>query len=322
MNSSKKAAESKRLLNDDERACCEKEPADGAPTEDGCVESWSVKIVEAKGTMMVASAESARAEKRFENAWAWEQKLGSWIRAAEKAGQNADSVVDELRLFLEAVGRLRTEMTAEAIEALLCLVKCVFDDIHELLRVGNTDEDPGQLQNLKQKVECFGEIDDDKKAKAVECIDEYGAKVSAAYKHQDDLMKSLLDLLYVANSLTASIEQSGDDRGLKWQLNDLYQRLNGDSSNRSEHRCGEPSDPSPCGQDISEPPSSKGRSLFPIPESVYLEELRKLSEAAREQTKSYRVALAGAKLRRDQAQTRYDSLAAAIEAAKAAEEAK
>src|SRR5262249_47556408 len=159
-------------------------------------------------------------------------------------------------------------------------------------------------QVLKQFIECHEDLDERQKQEALKCIEPYEKKVRDMYGLQENVLKQLLTIVERAGSVGAAIGSPDAETNfaLKWQLEDLRQRIIGQTTSKAKQEsctCSgttpnrSPTDP-PCGREISEP----SVRLLPIramiaqnnqqlPDSAYYAELKKLYEAAASDSKTY-----------------------------------
>jgi hypothetical protein len=326
------------LLNQDERSCCKDEiPENGQPHE--CIETWKANVKIAANAAKVSLAKKDKAEAINDNASAWEAKLKSWIDNAEVAHEKALKVFDKLRRILFVVARLQTNTanTTKALEAVLCLVKMIFDEIVKVLRVSTSADDKmGLLQALKRVIECNEGLDEQKKQHALNCIKDYETQVQKIYALQASVLQKLLEILEAAEIVAGYIGSPGADPdfALKWQVEDLRNRIVGETTSKAKHHsCTCPSPPEkptevdpPCGKEISEPSSPvlpiRAMSEPQRPDNAYYAHLKELYETAMEDTKKYSEEMNKAQREYDKDAARQKSLSDAITAAEAAESAK
>jgi hypothetical protein len=318
------------LLNQDERSCCKDETTENGQPHD-CVETWKAELRIATNEFNIYSAKLGKAKAVYEAASAWEAKLKAWIDNADIAQKKAVDVFHKLCRLLFVVVRIQTNTanTTKALEAVLCLVKMIFDEIVKLMRVSTSADDPmGLLQALKRFIECNESYDERKKQEALVCIKPYETQVKAIYDLQASVLQKLLEILKAAEIVAGDIDSPGaePDFALKWQLEDLRNRIAGEATSKAKHdSCTCPSPPQkptevdpPCGKEISEPSSP----LLPIEASAYYAGLKELYETAMKDAKNYNDEMNQAQRENDKAAARKGSLSDAITAAGAAETAK
>jgi len=336
----KTGAPNTTLLEGQERDCCKddvtKPPSDQTET---CVDGWEAKSKQAENDLKTASALKAKAEQAYKNASDWEGKLKAWKENAITANGKLLDVCSELSRWAPIVDRLgqNTEKTVEAIEALLCLVKKIFDDIDDVLRTSTSDSVPknkGKLQDLKEYLECDKGIKEEDKQKALASIAPYEKKMQDISALMENVLDKLLETFTDAALLAAKMDGSQESPGLKWQIGDLDARLCGEkSSDQKVATCGctcpdapeKPPGP-PCGNDVSLPTPP---TLLPIIDpqdptkgSDYYVHLTALYAQATSDTAKYRTEMEAAKKASDAAAARKSSLDAAIKAAQDAKGAK
>lgn len=315
--------------------CCKEEEPGAADTQRECVEEWKQKLSDARKVMEEARAQYDKANKSHINAASWKAKLEKWKKDAEAAHDKAVDVYHELVRFREAVGRTKTVETARALKAVLCLVKYIFDRVDDLLHVSSSvDDSPGEIQKLKQWIECNESLDAGKKEKALTCIVPFEDQMKTVNGAQEDLLTKLLDILHTANVLMAVVDkpdrQGAEEKdGLKWQIVDLINRISGKTAyTHRERRCGAggkptPSQP-PCQNEIVNPPEP----LFPIrkmdgsTDSEYYRDIVTLFNEAEDKEKATKKDLDKAEMDRNEAEAYYNGLNDAITAAEAAKPAK
>ena len=320
--------EPRKFLSEDERKeCCKGKKPDPPDRQRNCVEIWKQKLRDARKAMESAVARRAKAENTHRNAASWEGKLKKWKEDAEKAHEKAVEVHTELARFLEAVARTKAEETATAVKAVLCLVKSIFDDVNDLLRVSTSAEvEKGKIQELRQLIECDDSLAANTKEKALACISAFQEKIVVVYGARADLLNKLLEILHSANILVAAVDKSGtrENAGLKWQLTDLYQRIDGKTAYTARARkcgCGEPQptpESPPCESDIIDP----REPFLPICNSDYYVGIAKLYKEAKTKLEAAKEEMAKARKKADMAAACYNGLNDAINAAEAAEAAK
>jgi hypothetical protein len=259
---SKNPSEPKLFLDQDEwDMCCNPVKPVAAVQPQDCVEVWKQKLNDARKAMETAAAKYDKAKKSHANAASWKAKLKKWKEDAEGAHDKAIDVYQELVRFKEAVERTKTADTAKAVKAVLCLVKSIFDDVDDLLRVSNSIEEPkkGGIQELKQWIECDESLDANKKEKALNCILPFENQMKIVNGVQADILTKLLEILHRANLLVAAVEKTGaEEKGdISWQLVDLEKRISGKTTYTArERKCGckteTPFEP-PCESDIINP---------------------------------------------------------------------
>ncbi len=327
-NYQQQPCEPRKFLSEDERKeCCKGKKPEPPDRQRNCVEIWKQKLRDARKAMEEAVARRAKAESTHKNAASWEGKLKKWKEDAEKAHEKAVEVHAELARFLEAVARTKAEETATAVKAVLCLVKSIFDDVNELLRVSTSAEvEKGKIQELRLLIECDDSLAANIKEKALACISAFQEKMTVVYGARVDLLNKLLEILHSANILVAAVDESGkrENAGLKWQLADLYQRIEGKTAYTARARkcgCGE-TQPTPesslCESDIIDP----REPFLPICKSDYYVGIAKLYKEAKTKLEASKEEMAKARKKADMAAACYNGLNDAINAAEAAEAAK
>ncbi|HNP83871.1 MAG TPA: hypothetical protein PKN47_20595 [Nitrospira sp.] len=327
MNYQQQPCEPRNFLSEEERKeCCKGKKPDPPDRQRNCVEIWKQKLQDARQKMEEAVARRAKAENIHKNAVSWEGKLKKWKEDAEKAHEKAVEVHTELARFLEAVARTKAEETATAVKAVLCLVKSIFDDVNELLKVSTSGEVPkGKIQELRLLIECDDSLAANTKEKALACVSAFQEKMTLVYGVRADLLNRLLEILHSANILVAAVDKPGkrENAGLTWQLTDLYRRIDGETAYTARARkcgCGEtqPTPESPCKIEIIDPPEP----FLPICKSDYYEGIAKLYMEAEKKLKEAKEEMEKARMKADMEVACYNGLNDAISAAEAAEAAK
>lgn len=321
------------FLDDEERKCCKEEDSGTTPQPQGCVDEWRRKLVEARAAKDKAAAVYEKTDKSYSNSASWEARLKKWKEDAESAHKKALDAYEELELFLTAIDRTKTEDTAKAVEAVLCLVKGIFEDVNDILRVSSSaEESKGDIQALKQRIECDERLDPNKKQNALNCISPFEEQMKVISGAQAVLLTNLLEILQVVNTLVAAVDKSGTEKnsGLKWQIKDLHKRISGNAAYTARERlcgCGqEPTLPeTPCDKDTVNPP----KTLLPIQkldpksnDSVYYSHIVNLYEQAKTMTEKTKSEKADALQRKEETEAYFTGLDDAIKAAEAAESAK
>lgn len=324
------------FLDQDERdKCCNDVDPGAAAQPQDCVGNWKKKLKDARKVMEDASADYDRANKSYTNAASWKTKLKKWKEEAENAHGKAVDVYHELKQFIEAVDRTKTAETAMAVKLVLCLVKDIFDDVNDLLRVSNSVEEPrGEIQELMQLIECDDSLDANKKQEALNCIIPFEDQMKLVNGAQEELLTKLLEIFHSANILVSAVDKSGAERkeGLKWQLKDLKRRISGKSAyTKRERKCHhhetEPSFELPCQNDIVNPTKHylPIRKMEDIPNSTnsdYYADILDLFNKAEDKEEEARSVLADAEEKRNDAVAYFNGLKDAINAAEAAKSAK
>ncbi|MDX2070783.1 MAG: hypothetical protein SFV55_20305 [Haliscomenobacter sp.] len=333
----------KPFLSSDEKShCCNGTSTSDSKSEE-CLETWKKELKLACNELMEVSATVTSAEGVYSNAFTWEAKLKKWFENAEATHEKASSAYAELALFIKAVETLETNTayTSKALQALICLVKKILDEVFTLLYEGENLTESNLIHKLKEYIRCNDAIDEQKKQAALDCIAAYESKVRAVYDLQAGIMNKMLEILHCANIIAAAVGNApldcrdtetvtGKNLGLKWQLEDLRKRLIGGSTaeekvqacqmDKKETTAIAP----PCGAEIAKP----AKPLLPIRkmegkmDSHYYDNLGKLKEAAEAASINYKAEMQAAREKRDKVLARKTSLDAAIRAAEAAETAK
>lgn len=316
-----------QFLNPEEREkCCSQKESDNGNGSQRleCVEQWKILLDDARRAMNKAAAESDRASKAHRNAEAWKAKLKKWKEEAEDVHEKADAVRGWLCEFLMAVERTKTEKTAASVEAVLCLVKSIFDDVNQLLHISTSAEDPkGAIQELKHSIECSDSLDVNKKEKALACIVPFEGQMKVVGGMQGDLLTKLLEILHSANVFVAAVGKSGsvNNSALQGQLQDLQRRITGETVYTARQRkCGddEPAQSTqpilPCGNEIINPADS----LFPICEKAYYVNVKALYNDAEEKTKETKSSMKAKREELESASVYFNGLNDAIKASEAA----
>lgn len=316
---------------EERKKCCDTNESDtkAPPSDLDCVEKWRKQLDTALKAMNTVSAEYDKASGIYRNAKLWEEKLKKWVEDADKTHNQVDNICGELDEFLRAVERTQAEETTASVEAVLCLVKSIFDEVTILLP-NHSEEDPqGKIQALKQWIECNSDLDVNKKEKALKCItDSFEGKMQAINQTQEDLLTKLLNILHSANILAAAIDKSKNESnfGIKRQLEDLRRRISGETVYTARERwCGfNPSTQSPpvkakppCDDEIVNP----SPLLFPIKQHAYYLDIYTLHKNAQEEEKTAKSEMDELRSKYETAKTYYNSLNDAIKASEAAKPA-
>lgn len=321
------------LLDQDERdMCCNGEDNGTAIQPEDCVEVWKQKLKCARRVMETAAAQYDKANKSYSKAASWKTKLEKWKEDAEDAHDKAIDVYQELGRFREAVDRTKAADTAKAVKAVLCLVKSIFDDVDDLLRVSSSIEESegdcsnqgANIQELKQCIECDESLDANKKEKALSCIQPYEDQMKLVNELQADLLNKLLEILHSANLLVAAVEKTGtEEKGdISWQLEDLEDRISGKTTYTArERKCGgkvEASFEPPCESEIINPI----KHYLPIRNSDYYCNIVDLYNEAEVNEEKSKKCLEIEEGKHNEAVAYYNSLNDAINAAEAAKTVK
>lgn len=307
-----------------EKCCSPKEPDNGDGSQRlECVEQWKILLDDARRAMNKAAAESDQATKAHRNAEAWKAKLKKWKEEAEDAHGKACVVHRGLREFLMAVERTKTEKTAASVEAILCLIKSIFDNVNQLLHISTLAEDPkGAIQELKHSIECSDSLDVNKKEKALACIVSFEGQMKVVGGMQGDLLTKLLEILHSANVFVAAVDKSGaaSNSGLQGQLQDLQRRIAGETVYTARQRkCGddEPAQSTqpilPCGNEIINPADP----LFPICERTYYADIKRLYSEAEAEAKKAESEMGDKREKLEEASIYFNGLNDAVKASEA-----
>lgn len=248
MNSNRQDTSSSRpFLKSDERDRCCKDTQDksgtGSKAKKECLDKWKDQLSDAHEKMTVEKACYDKAQKTYAKAEAWKSMLETWKKDAEDTHKKAVAVHEELCRFVAAVERTRTIYTTQAVEAVLCLVKSIFDDVDDLLYTSKTEEgtpNKAQLQQLKKMIECDDSLDAAKKEKALGCIATFDEQMKAIQAEQEKLLTQLLEILHSTNLLVEAVNKPGspekngsdtsENAGIHEQLEDLRKRIAGEVS--------------------------------------------------------------------------------------------
>ncbi|AXT61558.1 hypothetical protein D1816_14770 [Aquimarina sp. AD10] len=200
-----------------DKACCVDGGSDD-PEARECLDKWKEKLEEVSNKYNELSAETSKDEEEYLNSLGWEKRLINWNELIKDTDDKADIIVKELNFFLEQAKIVcdNSEVTTEAIEKLLGLVKSIFDcfftykDSNEGLKE--------QIINFKKAVECLKNASDEDKAEVLACILVYEQKITLVCDMQDAVLKKLLETFKCANLLSSSICAHG---GLEDKLEDM-----------------------------------------------------------------------------------------------------
>lgn len=329
------------FLDEDERKrCCDEAGAgDDNSTDRGCVDDWKRKRDKARLCSEEALACLQSAKDQHSSAASWEAKLKKWKEDAEEAHKKAVETYNGSDSFLVAVARTKTGQTTIATEAVLCLVKSIFERVSTLLFVSTSAEDElGQIQTLKQRIECDDKLDTERKNKALDCIKPFEEKVKAVQSMESDLLQRLLKIAHSAKQVAAAVDYpgsgAGENLGIKWQLEDLKRRISGQTLyTKRERKCGKQQDPAatetgccdkisldpPCGSDIIFPK----KAYFPIREmegvknsknSDYYDDIAGLYDKAKVSAEKAKAGVEKSTKISEEAQAYYSGLKDAIKA--------
>ncbi len=322
------------LLNDKERQCCADDPQDGKNGEESCLGSWKEERKAAINALMIASSKKKQAEGIYDNAIVWKKKLKILLENAQDAHEKSTLAYSELELFIKEVEVLErnTALTGAAIEALLCLIKRIFDNIFALIHERTDTEDTDLILKLMEYIRCLEKLDEQKRQKALECVVVYQSTVSLIYSLQEDVLNKVLEMLHCANILVYLIKNK-ENLGLNWQLDNLRKRLIQETTSAEKIRAclHVPDDQNempdldpPCNKDILKP----AYQLFPIrkmnnkEDSEYYRKLNELYEQAKSKTEKIKNNMQEAREEFNKAWARKNCLDEAIKAAEAAEVSK
>lgn len=319
------------LSDDIERKCCADNPQDGNNVEESCLGSWKEELKTVTNALNIASAKQRKGQGIYTNAIAWTKKLKSLLDNAQDAHEKAILAYMELELFIKEVDILErnTAFTSNAIEALLCLIKRIFDEIFVLVYERTDADDSELIQKLIEYIRRLDNLDEHKKQEAWECINIYHTKVKAIYDLQTDVLYKVLEMLQSANILVY-LTKNDKNLGLKWQLDDLRKRLIQETTSADKiSAClnvsggqNEISDLAPpCGEEIVKPASQ----LLPIKKwkdnegSEYYKRLVELYDLANNSSDGIKNDMQIAQEELNKVAARKNYLDAAIKAAEAAE---
>lgn len=342
------------FLSDKEKdQCCKESNTDNTGQSEVCIGEWKDKLAIARNKKDKAIADYNKANETYNQATSWEASLKKWKENAEDTNEKAVEIHDELEQFIDAVKRTETVKTVEAVIAVVCLVKCIFGKVDELVQVSNTEDSMGMIQRLKQSIECNESLDANKKEKALNCILDFEKQMQEIHATQDELLTQLLEILRDANVLVEAIDkyEGGEKEGLcpsatligiQWQLQDLFDRISGCTTfaervrlgmNKEEDTsssCGT-SQELPCEEDRINPPkpfliisneaNEQGNNVK-VAESDYYQKITELHNRAEKKTEQAKKDKVCQRELRDKAVTYFEGLNNAIQASEAAKSAK
>lgn len=284
--------------------CCDDVVLDPPQGQEDCLDVWEKRLEQAENDLERANAKFSKFNGIYNEAVAWEKKLEGWYEDLCDAYEKTDEISSLLKTLIRKVGVTiqNGHATRKSVEAVLCLVKDIFECIVELIKVCPPEETEGLLQKLKDAINCDPNLDDAKKYEILECIKLFEDKIMVAYALQKTILEQLLEILNCANLLVGYLQKRG---GLKWQLKDLQRRIMGAvrRNNRVRHLCyerdmhvkmdeedddvddpiehGDPDEPCnvydpPCGKSVFRP----DQILFPIRDSQYYKKVKDLHKEA------------------------------------------
>jgi len=337
------------LKPDEKDKCCKTPQPDsdiGGKAKE-CLEKWKEKLSEAYEEMTVEQACYNQAQSTYTKAEAWKTTLKAWEEDAKDTHKKAVAVHEELCRFVVAVERTKTVSTTQAVEAVLCLVKSIFEDVDNLLYISKAEgeaQDKAQLQQLTKLIECDDSLDAAKKEKALGCIAIFDEQMKLIQAEQEKLLTKLLEILHSANLLVEAIDKpessetdKSEDAGIHEQLQDLCDRIAGekpDSSAQRKQVCAVSlsSTDSKCKSafTVEAPtPPPPPEHLFPILaededgcSSPYYLEIMRLCEAAENEVKDAKLLKEEKYNSYSEAKTYHDGLKDAIKASEEAKPAK
>ena len=323
--------------------CCDdivKDPPEG---NEDCIDKWEDKSEEAEKIYELANAHFTKLNAVHLEAEGWESKLKAWLKDLCDAQENAEEIAAILKSLIRKVGTTvqNAHATRKVVEAVLCLVKEIFECIVDLIKTSPPEELAGCIQDLKDAINCDSSLDEEEKADILTCIKLFEDKITLAYEMQKDVLEGLLKILNCANLLVGYLQKKG---GLKWQLRDLQMRINGAARRniRIRHLCYEkdahvimddddddtdhpidyddPDEPCniynpPCGDDVFKP----DQKLFPINQSQYFKKVEELYSEADHNEECLKEKKEIAKELRDHALDRKNQFEKALEASNSAE---
>lgn len=329
--SQQKPSESRPFLNVNERnQCCNKAEDDAAAPPSDCVEQWKLSRIVAREKMDLAEANYYKANEVYVHSKSWFKKLEKWKENAEIVHAKTNDAYGELERFLDALSRTKTLETANAVEAVLCLVKSIFDDIATVS--SSLDEPRGMVQELKLWIECNDSLDANKKENALGCILPFEKQMNTVIEIQDDLLNKLLEILHSANDLVAVVGKSTtENAGLQSQLGDLRSSLSGNAvAAVNSSKCDNnetPNSERPCNEEVINPenplfPSQKGIDAPGNLGDAYYSDLLTLYDSAKIAEEKAKTEMEEERVTHDDAKACHDGLDEAIKAAEAAKPAK
>ncbi|MEZ5039247.1 MAG: hypothetical protein R2828_05130 [Saprospiraceae bacterium] len=326
-----------QFLTDEERVKCSCDPSStdgtGASGEKDCIDKWKEDLESITNEYTLASARAVKAEGLYANGNEWKNKLKAWLDRAEKASDEVAKINTELSIFETTVETtvLNTGKTVDAIKLLLCIVKEVFDGVHELLRKSPPNPEKGLIQTLIFQIDCLTNIDERDKSAMISCITAYENQVKAVFELQKTIIELLLEILNLANLLHQKV--GSPSSGLKDILHDLSNRIQGGTADDGyiidwetvispppPGTLPDPVPPSPCELTILAPPDDD--KLFPIFNNSYYKLLEKQSLKAEDTASYFKEQMEEERKKRDKALAKRTSLLEAIKASEAAEMAK
>ncbi len=297
-------------------ACCT-DPTSGGTQGSDCVDSWKNELKTVANEYNNVSAEADRSEDNYKNAFAWKEKLKTWLANLDKANQSALDISTEVTIFIEQVNNtcFNTECTAKAVYALLCEIKSIFDSFYTY---SNQTGLKDQVAELRKNVDCLKDLDPAIKTEILACIDDYDAKNKAVCALQNDLLKKLVDMYKCINLLYASVcEEDGLSSNLNALKEEFPTELVKQDPNQPPVSTGTGLDIFPC--DIG---ATKPKPQMPIGQSDFYKQVSADFDSAVMITDQLKVAWDAKRIERDKLLARKNSLMDAIKAAEAAETGK
>jgi len=308
--------------------CCT-DSGNGTTEPKDCREKWEKEYKIVCNDYNKLAAVTSLNKVAYVNSLGWKDKLKNWYELVDKTDEKAKAIVTELDFLLEQVNGVcnKSDCTSEAIGKLACLVKSIFDCLYTYddTSVGLKDK----IIEFRNAVECLTTVSDEEKEEVYKCLEDYEKKIILVCDLQDAILSKLIETLKCAKLLYAAICKEG---GLKDKLKGIKEDFNGTTPEEEHEHCHpEDEESSSTKKKVKEvkevkypcdDKEAKPVPVFPISEGDYYNDLAGDLETATEETENLKVKWIDAKKLSDKKLSQKNSLAEAIEAAKAAESGK
>ncbi len=214
------------FLRDD--SCCSDTPGGNDPETRDCLDIWKQELVRVSAACIKKTSTTSKTEEEYLNSLGWQDKLKNWKEIIEGTDEKADTIVNELKFFLDQVIIVcnNSEVATAELEKLFGLIKCIFDSFYTY---GNGNEGLKDLIiNLKRAVECLKNTSDEDKAEVIACIETYEQKILLVCEMQDAILTKMLETFKCANLLCKAICGDGGLEDKIEGLQDIFKSTGGD----------------------------------------------------------------------------------------------
>ncbi|WP_010521960.1 hypothetical protein [Aquimarina agarivorans] len=210
-----------------DKKCCEEGTSNNDPETKDCLDIWNEKLIRVTATCNTKSAITAKDNEAYQNSTFWLSKLKNWQLIIDETDKKAESIVNELKFFLDQtiIVSNHSEIATREIKKLFGLVKSIFDTFYTY-----ENSKPGlkaQITDFKELIKLLKNTSEEDKAEVITCIEDYEKKIILVCEMQDEVLIKMFEIFKYANILSKSLCGEG---GLEDKIEGLQEIFTSDSN--------------------------------------------------------------------------------------------